>query len=398
MNQVASKSVHKVQRPKKPVRSIRRLLFDALEFDNDTLLSKFLGGLVTLFIVLSVGSLMIDSVEGLSDDIPSLFWWIEVPAACLFLTEYALRLWSITASRKKKFQHPVWGRVRYLISISALIDLGVVLSFLLGHTFQGIIYFRLFQLLKLARHSPAMATIIKVLKRERETWFSILTIIFIFLIFSSTVMWRLESKVQPDVFANIPQAMWWGITTLTTIGYGDVVPITPMGKLFGGFVQVIGVSMYSLHAALLASSFMQEFNRRELSVTFTMISSVPIFSRLTSREVSAIAELMKPETLPARYAVLRPEEQVQALYILYEGEAELEEQNGTFTRIERGDFFGLAALSPYLKQRARSVTTLTECTFLVLERDEFEGLLEEMPDLERDFQKALFPSVDENMG
>jgi voltage-gated potassium channel len=146
--------------------------------------------------------------------------------------------------------------------------------------------FRLFRLLMLVRYSPALQTLGRVVADESRA----LLVVLILLLFASAGMYLLERDVQPDKFGSIPEAAWWALSTLTTVGYGDVVPITPLGKVLGGVVMLLGVGMIALPVAIIATGFNQESSRHQFVVTWGMIARVPLFA---SMDYSEIAEITK---------------------------------------------------------------------------------------------------------
>ncbi|MGD9491537.1 MAG: potassium channel family protein, partial [Methanoregulaceae archaeon] len=125
-----------------------------------------------------------------------------------------------------------------------------------------LVVLRVFRLFKLVRYSESINLIIRVIKSQRNTLFTAYAVLFIALIASSTLMFEIEHPVQPDLFSSIPATMWWGIVTLTTVGYGDMVPVTPAGKVLGGAITLIGIGIFALPAGLLASGFTAELKRQ----------------------------------------------------------------------------------------------------------------------------------------
>lgn len=126
---------------------------------------------------------------------------------------------------------------------------------------RGLRIFRIFRLFKIARYLNALTLIRKVFaKKKEELVISPFATIFLLLI-TSTIMYYIENEVQPENFSSIPETMWWGIATLTTVGYGDVYPFTPLGKFLGGIIAIIGVGLFALPAGILASGFSDELSK-----------------------------------------------------------------------------------------------------------------------------------------
>jgi voltage-gated potassium channel len=148
----------------------------------------------------------------------------------------------------------------------AIIDLLAILPFYLAFFISIDLRFlrvvRLLRVFKLTRYSGAMNLVLSVFKEEAHAFLASIVVLLIVLILASSGIYLLEHKLQPEHFGSIPAAMWWAMTTLTTVGYGDVVPITPWGKIFGGLITVIGMGMVALPAGILASGFAEQIHRR----------------------------------------------------------------------------------------------------------------------------------------
>jgi voltage-gated potassium channel len=148
----------------------------------------------------------------------------------------------------------------------ALVDLIAILPFYLGLLVPMDLRFlrvlRLLRLFKLTRYSPALGALLDVIHNEAETLMAAFVVLLTMLVISAGGIYLLEGDLQPDTFGSIPDSMWWAIVTLTTVGYGDVVPITPAGRLFGGLIGLIGIGMIALPAAILASGFAENIHER----------------------------------------------------------------------------------------------------------------------------------------
>lgn len=223
--------------------------------------------LVTL-ITLNVVAVVLESVESLSIAHGPVFHAFDRFSVVVFSAEYLLRLWTCVELDDSRYRHPLWGRLRYMTSPMAVIDLMAVLPFYLGMfveiDLRAMRVLRLLRLFKLTRYSSAMSVLVAVLRKEARAVWAMLFILSVIMIFSASLIYLFEHHAQPHRFADIPSAMWWSIVTLTTLGYGDVTPITPMGRLFAGLIAVIGVGMVALPAGILASGFTEELRvRRE---------------------------------------------------------------------------------------------------------------------------------------
>ncbi len=212
--------------------------------------------LLTL-IFFNIVAIVLESVESVNQKFGNYFRWLEIFSVLVFSVEYLLRVWvSVEDPRYKKRYR---GRLRYMASALAVIDLLSVLPFYLAFLpidlrFLRIIrLFRLFRLLKIVRYLKALKIIQAVLReRKEQIYLSVMFVLFL-LVIVSTLMFYVENDAQPTVFSSIPASMWWGIETLTTVGYGDMLPVTPFGRILGGMISVLGIGLFALPAGILSS-------------------------------------------------------------------------------------------------------------------------------------------------
>lgn len=221
--------------------------------------------LLLVLIGLNAAVIILDSYPQLRRAYHPYFHTFELYSMGIFLIEYLLRVWTIVEN--PHYRHPVWGRLRWMATPMAIIDFLAVVPFFLpfiGLDFAFIRVLRLlriFRLLKVVRYVKALHVIKVVLNRKKaELIVSVVLILFTLLVVSC-LMYYVENEAQPTKFSSIPAAMWWGIATLTTIGYGDIYPITPLGKLLGGLVAILGLGLFALPTAILVSGFSEHITR-----------------------------------------------------------------------------------------------------------------------------------------
>ena len=222
---------------------------------------------LVVLIVLNVIAVIVSTVHSIAVDYGELLRRFELISVILFSVEYLLRVWTVV--EKKKYESQVSGRLKYIVSPMALVDLFAILPFYLPmlipidlRFLRALRLFRLLRLLKMGRYSNAMRIVGSILKRKRPELVVIFAIILVLLIISSSLMFNAESAAQPDKFGSIPETFWWSICTLTTVGYGDVTPVTPFGKICAGFIALLGIGMFALPAGILASGFEEEMLRK----------------------------------------------------------------------------------------------------------------------------------------
>lgn len=219
-------------------------------------------------IFFNVLSVILETEHALFFRYRPIFHWFEVVSVLIFSVEYLLRLWSCTEN--VRYGHPLWGRVRYVLSPMAAVDLLAIAPFYLPmlipvdlRFLRALRLFRLFRLLKLGRYMKSLRRIRNVFVEKKEELFIAIFSVLILLVLSSSLMYFVENEAQPDKFSSIPAAMWWGIATLTTIGYGDMYPITLLGKVLGGIIAILGIGFFALPAGILASGFTGEIQKQE---------------------------------------------------------------------------------------------------------------------------------------
>jgi voltage-gated potassium channel len=216
-------------------------------------------------ISLNIAAVILQTVESLDARHGRLFNAFELFSVILFTAEYILRLWACTVDRR--YRHPVLGRVRFALTPLAIVDLIAILPFYLPvilpidlRFMRAPRLFRLLRILKLGRYSESWKLIGNVFRAKREELTLAVLAMGLLLLVASSLMYFVEHDNQPQAFSSIPMAIWWGVETLTTVGYGDVYPITPLGKLLAGTVAFLGIGMFALPAGILASGFSSEIH------------------------------------------------------------------------------------------------------------------------------------------
>lgn len=222
--------------------------------------------IITL-IILNVTVVVLATVETLRRRYGTFYRLFETFSVVVFTIEYVLRVWSCTA--EEKYSHPVTGRLRFMVTPAALVDLVAIVPFFIPRltnidlrAVRALRIFRLFRLLKLGRFSSSIDVFSDVLSQKKEQMIVAAFAVVILLVFSSSAMYFVEKRVQPDHFSSIPATMWWGVITLTAVGYGNVYPITTLGKVLGGIICFLGIGIFALPAGILASGFQEALNRR----------------------------------------------------------------------------------------------------------------------------------------
>ncbi|MEG3901064.1 ion transporter [Microcoleus sp. B4-C5] len=249
-------------------KKIKTIIYEILETSEASNLYSLADDVfITCLILINVAAFIASTSPTLSPEHTSLLVNIEIVSSLVFTIEYILRLWVSTVDRK--YSHPLWGRLRYALTPLSLIDLISILPFYFLLLFPSLNFvnlirvLRLLRLLKMSRYSESVRTLGTVLYAKKEELIATAFAVFILLIFASSIMYFVESEAHPEAFGSIPDAMWWGVVTLTTVGYGDIYPITPLGKLLGAMLAFLGIGIFALPAGIIAGGFSEELQKRK---------------------------------------------------------------------------------------------------------------------------------------
>lgn len=241
--------------------SFRNKIFGILEISSTrNWANKCVNIFLMSLISLNIFAVMLETVETLADKYEKFFYFFEVFSVSVFTIEYLLRLWSCTTN--PKYENALTGRIRFAVTPLAIVDLMAIVPFYLPllipvdlRFIRGLRLFRLFRLFKMTRYSESLRTFWSVLREKKEELVITLCVVFTLLLFASTLMFYVEREAQPKIFSSIPAAMWWGVVTLTTVGYGDIYPVTHFGKFLGAIIAILGIGTFAMPAGILASGF-----------------------------------------------------------------------------------------------------------------------------------------------
>ncbi len=258
-------------------RTSRTLLMDIKERVHQILevdesgdnLSQAVDTLLMLLIVTNVAALVISTDQRIYSYAPRFFFYFEAVSFGIFGVEYLLRLWACTAD--PDFSHPITGRIRFALHPLMLADGVAVVSYYvlllipptLGLDLGAFRALRLVgRMARLARYSPGLQALGTAVAARKDELLAVVSVLGVLLVLASSLMYFVERTAQPDKFSSIPETMWWSIITVTTVGYGDVAPVTPVGRLLAGMIALLGIGIFALPAGILGSSFMEQVNRR----------------------------------------------------------------------------------------------------------------------------------------
>lgn len=298
-----------------------------------------------------------------------------------FALEYVLRLWS--APEGDPSVPGAVARRRYALSLLGLVDLAAALPLILHLVRplpeEAVVAAGLVGIIKLARHAPGLRMVAAVFRNEARALASALLAMLVVLMLASSAMFLVERHAQPEAFTSIPRAMWWGIVTIASVGYGDMIPLTVGGRVLAGFVMLVGIAMFAVPAGILATGFATELKKREFLVTWQAVAKVPLFAGLDAARIAQIARHLKPAFVPANQVLVRRGDPADAMYFVLSGEVAVDVAPEP-VRLGPGHFLGEIAL---LKESSRTatVTAMSDCQLLALGVADFRRLMAEHPDL-----------------
>jgi voltage-gated potassium channel len=361
---------------------VRRRLYEILDHGGiGDRAAAVVGRLIVLLIVINLVAVTLESVPVLHAQYGGLFTAVEFLSLVVFTIEYALRAWSAPEHPAYRHSSARAARWDFFRSPLGLIDLVAVLPFWLAFALPAdlrvLLVLRMVRFLKLARYSPAMRSLLDALYGERRALFGCFVILLGATIFAAGIMYLAERHAQPDKFGTIPDAMWWAIVTLGTIGYGDVVPVTVLGRMVASVTIFIGLIMVALPIGIIATAFAEEIHRRDFVVTWGMVARVPLFAELHARDIADIMRLLRAVQVEAGAIIARRGEPAHSMYFVAAGEVEIGLQH-KHIRLGAGHFFGeIAALRR--ARRSATVVATVRTSLLVLDARDLHALMEREP-------------------
>jgi voltage-gated potassium channel len=248
---------------------IRRRALEILDKgDASDPVSVWCDRLITVWVLLNIAAITLESVQSYGVAYAQEFAWFETVSVVFFSVEYALRLWA-SGARFSADEGGVWrGRRKYALSFHGLVDLAAIAPYYLQFLFPGLDMrilrtLRLLRILKISHYSSALEDLFSAIKAEAHSFYAALYILLITVLLSASLMYFAENSHQPDKFASIPDSLYWAVITLTTVGYGDVSPITPIGKVISVFTAFLGVCTVAMLTGIVASAFSNQMARRK---------------------------------------------------------------------------------------------------------------------------------------
>ena len=363
------------------VKELRRRVYQVLEQGPvGDRLGAAVDRLLVVLIVVNLVAVALESVPEYQHPLCARFALIEYFSLVVFTVEYGLRLWCAVEHGPHRHLAAMRARLKYALSPAGLVDLVAVLPFWFAHRAArrpalppGVPHRALLQdralfagdALAARRALPRAARAVRL---PGDRIGSALV--------AASLMHLAEGKVQPDKLGTIPDALWWAIVTIGTIGYGDVVPITALGKLIATGTIFAGLIMVALPVGIIATAFAEQIHRRDFIVTWGMISRVPLFAELDAAEISDIMELLRAQVAEPGEVIVREGDPAHSMYFIAAGEVEIVLKGKKEPiRLGVGQFFGEVAVLRR-SRRSATATALTRTNLLVLDAHDLHALMQ----------------------
>jgi voltage-gated potassium channel len=365
--------------------SLRQSVFVVLEEgQTQGLLSRVVEIVTITLIVTNVIMVILETVPSVYDPSKVVFANFETFTVYFFAIEYLIRLWACVEDPRIGTEHPIIGRLRFAVRPMAAIDL---LSFapyfvtLLTGGALDLRALRILRLLKLARYSQALPAMLGVLYAERRALVGSFILLMCAVCLSAEIMHMIEGPGQPNDFGNLPGAMYWSITTLSTVGYGDVVPHTYLGKLVAGITMIIGLLLFAMPIGIISVGFVNGLHRREFSITWSMVKRQPLFENFDVEAVSQIVDLMGARMVQEHVRISSAGQPGDNFYLIISGRARAEDDIGVW-EMEAGDMIGNEAVAG-AEGYTKTITARSEMRLMVMPVEDMRRLCRKYPLLDQ---------------
>ena len=314
-----------------------------------------------VLILINVATSVLATVPDFDAAYGPLFEVIENISLAIFAAEYFSRLWRAPSTSFRSDHSATMARIHWMLSAEGLIDLIALAPFILSQAtdvdLRVIALVRLLRLFKIARYSPGFHSLIEAVRAERHALMACLLILASVILTSAGLLHVLEHTAQPDKFGTIPDAMWWAVATVTTVGYGDVVPVTIWGRVVGAITMVVGLLMLALPAGIVATAFANIITRQNFVATGGLLAKMPLFAGMDGATLVDLLPGVRTRTYGPGEYIVRQGEAVTGLFLIAEGEVEVY-RGRSRRRLGAGDAFGGEAWAAKKSARTESIVKL----------------------------------------
>jgi len=346
-------------------------------------ISRVVEMFLIFLIVSNTIAVILETVPELYNPYRAFFTTFEQVTVYIFAVEYFFRVWSSVEDPRIGDGRPWSGRLRFAMRPMMIVDFLSFAPYFLALGFGGAVdlralrVLRLLRLLKIARYSQAMPALLGVLYAERRALFGAFILLIFTVCVTGEVMHLIEGSAQPKVFGTLPGAMYWAITTLTTVGYGDETPITWAGKLWAGITMVTGLVLFALPVGIIATGFVNGLHKREFSITWSMVKRQPLFDGFEVDAIRQILDTMGAAVVQDHTRITVAGQSADMFYLVISGRAHAEDENGSWD-LEAGDIIGEESLGDGGTYK-RTVWARTEMRMMNLMGEDLRRLARKYP-------------------
>jgi len=248
----------------------KRRVYDLIRDDGEeNLANSIFGTFIMVLIIINVILVILETFRGIPEFLRMIFNYIEIVSVIIFTVEYLLRLW--TATFKFPDEKPAVARLKYMRSFMAVIDILAIIPFYVPFALpvnlmvlRMLRLLRLLRIMKMNRYTGALVLIKNVITRQAPQLISSLFAVFLLLVLASLLVHSVEYDAQPDVFENAFSGLWWAMATLTTVGYGDITPVTAIGKFLGTIIALLGIGLVAVPTGIISAGFIEVMAEEKL--------------------------------------------------------------------------------------------------------------------------------------
>lgn len=246
--------------------NIKKAVYNLIRDDGENnLASNIFDGIIIFLIIVNVIT-SIAYTFSIPASLQTVLNYVEIVSVIVFTIEYALRVW--TADFIHSELSPMRSRIKYIFSFMAIIDLLAILPFYIPfiipidlRALRMLRLIRLVRVFKVNRYTSALLSVVEVFKQKKSQLLSSIFVVFLLMIIAAVLMYNVENEIQPEAFSNAFDALWWAIATLTTVGYGDIYPVTALGKILSSIIAILGIGLVAVPTGIISAGFMEQIDK-----------------------------------------------------------------------------------------------------------------------------------------
>jgi voltage-gated potassium channel len=361
------------------------------EGQPDSVAGRLIETLLIALIVANVAAVALETIPSIDSRFATLFFAFEEFSLVAYTLEYIARIWSATEDPRIAARGAWRGRISFALRPLMMVDFLAfapsIFGLFFGIDLRVLRIFRLFRLLKLARYSQALQALLSVLLAERSALFASAILLVATMCFYGELMHLAEGRVQPHALGTMPGAMYWALTTLATVGYGDIVPVTPLGKFIAGATMVTGLALFALPVGIIANGFVSGLTRRRFAITWSMLRRQPLFQGFDVQALTTILEVPTASVVREHAQIIVEGRSAETFYLVVGGRARAERAEES-VELGPGSMLGEEALH-HSANYDLTVTAETDMRVIAFPGDELRRRCRKYPLLHQRIERSL---------